>query len=417
MTAASTKAGPSPLRTAWRDSPRLTTLVSAALILTLASMSVSTIWYARAYLRDSELFGDWQASQYWLTYRFGFVRRALPGEVLSWFTEGPPGAVTVQVAGLLVSGGGLVAILVLVTRLARSVESPSDRFLLVGVLLTSPLTVSLVVRDLGRYDAIGFIAFAVLARLSWRRGTAPWASAAVAAVVVAAAVASSEFLFPLMVPIVLVALWQRRLPWRSWTYATVVTVSLGPGLAIMLASIFVRPADGLVPATLTDAAAAGAAIKPVNGVSVIGEGFNFAHMEGLHPATFVICAVVLGGFYFVSSWIVWRICGACHKPIARQLMGIYALAAVGLSVIGIDYRRWWALAFVAFIACVPRLCRAPLERSTPLTQELRHSRVAWALLAGLLIASVPAQRAPVYPTWDDRAIEATGSPTTIHEAD
>ncbi len=130
MTAASPKASPAPVRTAGRDSPRLTIRVSAALILTFASMTVSTIWYARFYSRRSDVLGDWQASQYWLTYRFGFVRRALPGEVLSWFTERPPGAVAVQLAGPLVSEGGLVAILFLVAPLAHLVESPSDRLLL-----------------------------------------------------------------------------------------------------------------------------------------------------------------------------------------------------------------------------------------------------------------------------------------------
>jgi hypothetical protein len=53
--------------------------------------------------------GEWQASQLFISYEYGFARRGLPGEVLALLTDRNPGSGAVATAAVLLAFAALLA--------------------------------------------------------------------------------------------------------------------------------------------------------------------------------------------------------------------------------------------------------------------------------------------------------------------
>ena len=101
---------------------------------------------------------DYVASQWWLSYELGFVRRGLPGQVLAWAVGGgDPSAWQVTTAALMVTGAAVVCLVWLAWIVARD-AAPNVQLAVAALIAASPFTVSEYVRYLGGYDAIGVLA-------------------------------------------------------------------------------------------------------------------------------------------------------------------------------------------------------------------------------------------------------------------
>jgi hypothetical protein len=132
-------------------------VVLAALAATAVVAAVQSV---RA-LRRPYLVETYQASQFWLTYENGFIRRGLPGQVLAVLTDGTPSAAEVTVAALTLLVLGIVALVVVVAAVLRCAPAHM-RPTVTALLVCSPFTFALVLQDLGRYDAVGLAALAVV---------------------------------------------------------------------------------------------------------------------------------------------------------------------------------------------------------------------------------------------------------------
>src|SRR5919112_116936 len=114
---------------------------------------------------------DYKAANYWLGYRFGFVRRGLPGEILRRVVAGPPTYRHVAVTAVGLSRAAVLSVVPMALQAARRAPRGQPRVAAAGLLLLSPLTCSLLRHDVGRYDAVGVLVLALLAaaRPVWRR--------------------------------------------------------------------------------------------------------------------------------------------------------------------------------------------------------------------------------------------------------
>ena len=401
-----------PLQSAWRLTPARTAFLCAVLVLSVA-VGVQAVLQSLAFFRrTSQVIPGWQESQYWLDYEGGFVRRGLPGEILSWFSGHLPGLEPVQWAGLVVSALGVLAVLVLAVRTASLPETALGRLLVFVLVVDSPFAVNLALHDLGRFDALGWLVLAALATLPLKSGTGGWVPAVVAGTLIAVAVACEEFLLPLFLPLVLIAIWRRGRPARWWSAVGAAALVMLPALVITVASVLVQPSPGVVQAAVAHAVSVSSDVEQENAISVVGEPFSFSFVQSLEPLTVVASVVVLAGYYALAGGLVWWVAGRRAPRVAAALLGYYALCALGLSVLGIDYRRWWTLAFLGFLACLVRIGRDAGAWEPPWRPRVDNSRVVWALIAVFLLLAVPAQRFPIYPTWDEPDPTATSAPSS-----
>ncbi|GAB7192620.1 hypothetical protein NUM3379_33290 [Kineococcus sp. NUM-3379] len=342
----------------------------------------------------------WPLSQYWLDHGDGFVRRALPGELLARATGGVPTLEQAQRTGLGLTLAGAAGVLVLVALLVAAARGAWRRAALAAVLLTSPLTLSLPARDLGRYDAVALVALPLLALLPWRRGRAgAWGSAAVAGVVVAAAAGSQEFLVAVLAPVVVLGLLRAPLPRAARAAAAL--VALGPGLAVAGASARLPVPPGAVAGAVAEGERAGAFLGAVNAVTVIGQPWDaqVQMVRGLHPATVALSLLVLGGLAVLTGLLAWVLTGRRRGRAALAAGACCAAVALALGAVGVDHRRWWMLGLLAFLACLVRLVRdaAGSPAGTRGAAPGLRLQAAAVLLA---VAGLPVQDAPLYPRWD-----------------
>jgi hypothetical protein len=352
------------------------------------------------------------APQYWLDYQGGFLRRALPGEVLRLLTPGPaPTYAAVKVVGVALSVAAVLAVGTLALLLARRAPDRWTGLAVAAVVLVGPLGLPLLARDLGRYDAVGVLVLVALTAVPWSRLPVPVAVAA-AAVLAAVAVASEEFLVILVVPVALVALWPllRRQP-HPGAWAAV--VALPPFVLAALSAVLPVPTASLRTAVATARAAGVPPSVPLvpgqsdhDAVSRLAYGFvdNVrTYYSILTPAGVAGTTVVWAAVYLVLLGLVWHLTGRRLQERAFVLLVVGGgLAALALSVAGIDFRRWWTLAAVA-VLCLVHLLAPLLPRPTPRAAGDRQGDpvVVLALVAlgttGVMLADVPAYW--ILPWW------------------
>lgn len=339
-----------------------------------------------------------QQPQYWLDYRSGFVRRGLPGSVLAAVL---PGTLTVRqmhVAGCLLSLFAVSMVLVLIRRTVDIVAGRVERLAAVAMLATSPLTIGPLVRDVGRYDTIGVVALVVLA--STRPSVEETGRALGvygAAVAVFVTTASEEFLLAFLVPVVLIA-FRRPL---------VRVIILTPAAGVVAASMLVQPSPALVERTLTRARAAGAYTEANNAVDVLRKSLREeAHaVLSFDRRALVVTAVALAALFLLSAGALKGLVPVPGR--AFWLLVVYFVAvAATLSVLGIDYRRWWTLAFLGLWSATVQWHR----RAAGTRREPRPRSSNLSLAVGLATFGIAGQEIPVYPLWSgyQRTVVAVG---------
>lgn len=352
------------------------------------------------------------APQYWLDYDGGFLRRALPGEVLRLLTGGdPPSYAIVKLVGVGLSVAAALAVILLGLLLAHRAPDGWTALTVVAAVVVAPLGLSLLARDLGRYDALGVLVLVTLTAVPWTRLPAPLTVLS-AATLATGAVASEEFLVILVVPVALVAVWPalRGRP-RPRVWAAVVAL---PPLVVAGLSAVLPASPAVLRSALGAARAAGVphSVPMVPGqadhdsVSRLGYGFvenARTYYSILTPAGVAVTAVVWAAVYLTLVGLVWHLLGRSTRERAFALLAVGgALAALALSVAGIDFRRWWTLAAVAVLCLI--LLLSPLLPSGPSragTVRHRSRAVTLALVTlgaiGIVLANVPVYVVP--PPW------------------
>ena len=341
------------------------------------------------------------APQYWLSYSDGFVRRGFPGAALRAVAGGqPPGYDLVKAAALGLAAASLVAVLVLALLLARRA---GDRLAAAAVLiavLASPLGLSHLARDVGRTDALGFVVLVALVALPWRRLPPPLVVASVA-LLTSVAVASEEFLVAFVLPPAVLAV-RSALAGRRFGAAWVAVAVLPALLLALLSAVTTAPAAAIARAH-ADARAAGVpgSVPLVGGpqdhdaVSRLGYGLldNVAdYYATTTPLRVLVTAAVWASVYLLLLGLVWLLLGGSVPDRAFLLLAAgMAMVALALSVIGIDYRRWWALAAVTALCLVLQLVRGKPGEPAHVGRG-----IAVALLV-LTTAGVLLRAMPVYP--------------------
>lgn len=359
-----------------------------------ATAVVAVVQLVRA-LRRPYLVETYQASQFWLTYEHGFIRRGLPGQVLVLLTDGTPSAAEVTVAALTLLVLGIVALVVVVAAVLRCVPvhlRPTTAALLV----CSPFTFALVLQDLGRYDAVGLAALAVVVAVAWWWTPVPALFAMSLALLVAAA--AQEVLAAFLAPLAVLAV-RHLLPGR-WGGAAAVTVLPGVGLAVW--GLIANPPTWALLEAVDRANAVRPDVlrtSPVNAIAALSQDFgdSLAHLAAMDPYVMPLLNLVFGACCLVAAGLVWQ-AGGYREPWLFGLLAAWcAVAALALGVAAIDYKRWWAMAFVALVAAVPLLRAQPTgrhcRRSVP-PRLLRALSRPWIVTA-VLVASVVGQLVPV----------------------
>jgi len=344
--------------------------------------------------------GGYIAPQYFLDYRDGFVRRGLPGELLSVATH--PTYAMVRDIGLVLSLLAGAAIVVMAVA-ARRRAAAGHGWLALGLVVASPLTLGLLVHDVGRYDGLGFLALALLALVRVpAAGPRRVLLLLALSTVLAATVASEEFLLLFLAPVTLLALRGRALP------------VLLPAAGVAALSLAVRPPERLLTSTLARTGSAGAPVLDPNGVDVLRNTLRDQASFVVHfdsHAIQVFAIVVVLGFYLLTSAALWALLPSVAPPRSQLLITLYlGAAALAISVVGVDFRRWWSLALVAVCACVLRTtpvavgapaAMSPATVAVSVARQVlaRHAGLVAPATAALTVLALLAQNMPITLAW------------------
>lgn len=362
-------------------------------------------WLGLGALAPDTMAGFYNASAYWVSYRDGFVRRGLPGAVLDAVLGRPPGVLAATVVAVLLILLVLAALAALTIAAVRATPDAQDRVVVAALVLASPFTFTLAVINRGRYDAVVVACVAVIVLLASRR-TLPQLRVLGISLTVVAGVGSLEISLAFLAPLALLAVvglgrtTAERIGWGA--------LAVLPGLALAVVSLVVRPSVGTLLTMMERASAAGIPLSPSeeNSISALGQTTRDAlvHTAGISPWTILICAVVLGGCYALTAILLWAHLGHVHRRWALALLSLYALAALGLSAVGDDYRRWWGFAFVAMVASLVLLRRGAVTIPAPRHAEGPPGR---RLAVVALLVSAAMALFPIWPSWDQSGTSAS----------
>lgn len=350
---------------------------------------------------------DYKAPNYWLDYRFGFVRRGLPGEVLRRVVKGPPRYRQVEATAVGLSRAAALSVVPMALQAARRAPRRLPRVVATALLVLSPLTCSLLLHDIGRYDAVGVLVLALLAgaRSAWLRLPLPVGAVLLAAAVCLAA-ATEEFLLAVVAPAAMAAVtllaagrelcFERRL--------LLLGVVLGPGAVVAGASLLVPAPRAALLAARDEATRAGVGLADAMGDSLaaLDRGLveNLAFFRLFEPTAVTLSLALWAGLYVITTAVLRRLLGA-GRPY-RSLVAVHALVGAALCTVATDFRRWWGLALLGLVATVVLLEPAGLEEPVTLT--------AVAGAAVLALAGLGLREAKVYPSGRlrlDRSLPAT----------
>ncbi len=281
-----------------------------------------------------------------------------------------------------------------------------------AAVVATPLTLSHTARDLGRPDAVGVLVAVTVVALPWARLPAAVA-AALLALLTTAAIASEELLAALVLPLAWLAVHAAfAADRRRWA---VLTVLPGTALAV-LSSVIPAPPRALAGA-LADAAAAGVPTPtPMPGgpldhdaVSRLGYGL-LDNMTSYYATTSVlsvaVTTLVWAASHVLLLGVVWRLLGRDLSD--RRFVLLVAASstlALALSVAGIDFRRWWALAAVGALCALVRLPLEPLRDREPVTARVSGALVVLAV-TGLLLRLMPVL--PLKAEYLERLLQGLG---------
>jgi hypothetical protein len=299
---------------------------------------------------ECAIFCSYIGPQYYFSYDHGFIRRGLPGAVLQLF-GGPP-RVSFDAVGWGLACASVAAVVLLALMMFWELRAKPLRYAATALVLLCPLSISLFVLDPGRYDAVGFVGLAAVALLgaSASGSRRPLRVGGVATVVMLIVVLSEEFLFLFMLaPVLLLMLRHADRGSRRRRMLTCSAPFVFP-LAVAAASSVVRPSQAQVDAAQVASGRAPGSIDAAlfMRTSISGE-YRFVAGYGLEPfihamliwfSVFTLAVLILAVAYGVQGRWYWYAAAG------------NALAALAISVIGADQRRWWALAFISQVTAL-----------------------------------------------------------------
>src|SRR5262249_47975292 len=177
----------------------------------------------------------------------GFIRRGLPGEVIRIVTGGH-GRSSTEVAGWTLTLLAALAAIAIVLMAASRSRDRYSRCLIATLGLVTPLGMTTLLRDPGRYDAVGIVFLALLLLLTRRPPRAAVLVCAVA-VALAAVVASEEFLIAYLAPAIVLVLFRQvggqedasDAPRTSQRMFTLLGIAVVPACAVAIASFVSKP--------------------------------------------------------------------------------------------------------------------------------------------------------------------------------
>jgi hypothetical protein len=335
---------------------------------------------------------DYKAPNYWLGYRFGFVRRGLPGALLARVVGGPPTYRQVEVAAATLSRAAALSVVPIAIQAGRHVPAGLPRTVATGLIVLSPLTCSLLQHDVGRYDAVGVLVLAGLTGVgsALRRLPVPMGTMLLAAAV-GVATASEEFLLAVVAPAALAAATQlsgaqELSPGRRLLLSGAV---LGPGAVVAAASMFVPPPPGALSTARDEATRAGVGPAGAMGdaLAALDRGLveNLAFFRLFEPAAVALALALWAGLYHVTTAVLADLMGSAGDGSYRIQAGLHAAIGAALSAVGADFRRWWGLAFLGLTATVA--AREPEESETSAVPRA-VARGAALAMAGLIVRNM-----------------------------
>ncbi len=137
---------------------------------------------------------------------------------------------------------------------------------------------------------------------------------------------------------------------------------------IALASFALQPTEAVMNQFLADALQVRPDIHQgpyANAVSALDQGVERvgAGIFEMAVATLLFETVLFASCYGASVWLLWRLAGQPAQPLFEVAVMGFACVALILTVLGIDYLRWWALAFAGVVAVIALLPRSRPPRS------------------------------------------------------
>jgi hypothetical protein len=349
--------------------------------------------------------GSYNASAFWVSYRDGFVRRGLPGAVIETVLGRPPDPTAAAVVAFLLVLLVLAALAALTTAAVQATPAARDRVVVAALVLSSPFTFTLAVINRGRYDAVVVACVVVIVLLARRRTLLPLRMLGISLTVLAG-VGSLEISVAFLAPLALLAvvlLGRSTVERACWG-----TVAVLPGVALAVVSLVVRPSVGMLLTMMDRVSAAGMPLQrsEENSISALGQSTRdaLAHTAAISPWTILLCAAVLGGCYTLTAFLLNAHLAPVPRRWAAAMVSLYALAALGLSLVGDDYRRWWGFAFVTMVASLVLLRQGAAPIPAPRRPEGPPGR---RLVAVSLLASAALALFPIWPTWDQPATGAS----------
>jgi hypothetical protein len=302
---------------------------------------------------------------YFVDYSHGFIRRGLVGEVIRLVAG--HGRTSTEVAGWTLTLLGTLAAVAIVLQAAWRCRDRSSRCLVATLALVAPLSVTTILRDPGRYDAIGLVFVAILLWGS-RRHLSPIVVACCAAVAFAAVVACEEFLIAYLAPSVAVLLYRQVTagggraadPGVRQRLAALAGLAVLPALVVAVASFASTPSK----AYLDEVAQAAHPQAELDPTYFLGLSFREnVHYVASHGVRYVVgTGVVWFGIYVLTLVAIWLVAGRYGRWYWLSA-SYFGLVAIVLSVVALDARRWWTLALLGHLAVIAA-GPAPQESST-----------------------------------------------------
>lgn len=387
-----------PGRASWLLGACYVYVLAVALVRTVQELKDTATSSAQYHLAGEAVSG------YYISYAHGFIRRGLPGAVLALF--GTPSAHGAAILFWLLTALAYAAVAVTALLLVLVVRGRSRRLELTAIVLACPFALVAAGIYIGRYDAIALVLLVAIAWLGARGpDRLPTALAVgVLALAVVLSTLSEELVFPFFVPVVLVfaactlapatSSVRRRL--TSPPVLACTALALVPGLVVAVASYSSRIPAGVIANAQR---AAGEHLGAYDAATALGWSLG---QEWDYIRPFGLENIVLGtAIWLVIFALTLLAIDAVIGPLGRAywLSGAFCgLYACSLSAIGVDWRRWWLLAFTAQMATTVLLLSgraAPARSAGALASPralrrlfARDPRLAHAAVVLVLLVSV-----------------------------
>ena len=345
-------------RAAAQDPSRTLVLI----LLIAGSLGASAVAIVRVAMHVP-IFAIWSGPQYLLSYDHGFVRRALPGELLHLIAAEPSSTV-VAVAAFALTTCAVVGVFVLAVLLGRAIKDPLASATAFVLVIGSPFTIALFARDPGRFDALGVICLCLTLILT-RGIPVRWLPVTLSVSLASAVMVASQEFLVVMTPLLIFIVWRwisegdsARQAHRRWLSALIIAI---PSAAAALASMLTHPeAVWLTELQRTHSLDPGS----LNSVSAIAQSFEQANAFATENIPNVVFTTFVFGGLFILSALTLKVVARFEDRAYYFFVALGGVSAFALTAVGIDLRRWWSLAFLMAIGAAISALRLPQSRNS-----------------------------------------------------